>query len=149
MEIKFEKVHTTKDLIISAIVLAAGIGLFFINTGLGVIFAACGILMLLFYKSGYICEGDNTVLEKKALDIAHSCKDSLKAFLEGKDVEPEVKTNINGGIIRLEVFYNATASIAYAQLFDFSNYNYEPATEIVELRGERAEKLINKLKSIA
>ena len=28
---------------------------------------------------------------------------------------------------------------------DFSNYTYEPATEIVELRGPRAEKLICKL----
>ena len=44
---------------------------------------------------------------------------------------------------QLEAF--ADAVIAYAQLFDFSNYTYEPATEIVELRGPRAEKLICKL----
>ena len=149
MQIKFKKVHTKKDLIISAIVLAAGIGLYFINAGLGILLAVCGLLMLLFYKEGYMREGEDVALRKEAVDIAHSCKDSLKGFLEGKDVEPEVKTDINGGIIRLEVFYNATAPIAYAQLFDFSNYTYEPATEIVELRGDRAEKLINKLKSIA
>ena len=149
MQIKFKKVHTKKDLIISAIVLAAGIGLYFINAGLGIFLAVCGLLMLLFYKEGYTREGEDVALRKEAVDIAHSCKDSLKGFLEGKDVEPEVKTNINGGIIRLEVFYNATTPIAYAQLFDFSNYTYEPATEIVELRGDRAEKLINKLKSIA
>ncbi len=149
MQITFKKVHTKKDLIISAIVLAAGIGLCFINLGLGVFIAVCGVLMLLFYKGSYKREGEDIVLQKKAFDVAHSCRDSLKGFLEGKDIEPEVKTNIKGGIIRLEVFYNATAPIAYAQLFDFSNYTYEPATEIVELRGERAEKLINKLKSIA
>jgi hypothetical protein len=33
----------------------------------------------------------------------------------------------------------------HIQLFDFSNYTYEPATEIVELRGQKAEKLIGKL----
>ena len=145
MEIKFKSVHTAKDLIISAIVLAAGIGLYFVNTGLGVVIAICGLLMLLFYKGGHKREGESIVLQKKALDVAHTCRDSLKGFLEGKDVEPEVKTNLNGGIIRLEVYYNATVPVAYVQLFDFSNYTYEPATEIVELRGPKADKLISKL----
>ena len=101
--------------------------------------------MLLVCKSGYKHGGEEIVLRKKAFDVAHSCRESLKGFLDGKDVEPEVNTTINGGIIRLEVYYNAEASVAYAQLFDFSNYNYEPATEIVELRGQRAEILISKL----
>ena len=145
MEIKLKKVHTAKDLIISAVILAAGIGLYFINAGLGVTIAACGLLLLVFYKAGYKREGEDIVLHKAALDISHSCRDSLKGFLEGKDVEPDVKTNMNGGVVRLEVCYNADAAIAYAQLFDFSNYTYEPATEIVELRGPKAEKLISKL----
>ena len=145
MEIKLTKVHTTKDLLISAIVLAAGIGLFFVNAGLGILLVFCGILMLLFFKGGYKREGEDIVLQKKALDVAHTCRDSLKGFLDGKDVEPEVNTSINGGVIRLEVYYNADASLAYAQLFDFSNYTYEPATGIVELRGPKADKLITKL----
>ena len=145
MEIKLKKVHTAKDLIISAIVLAAGIGLYFVNAGLGAVIAACGLLMLLFYKDGYKREGEGIVLQKKALDVAHSCGDSLRGFLEGKDVEPEVNTSLNGGVIRLEAYYNADAAICYVQLFDFSNYTYESATEIVELRGPRAEKLIGKL----
>ena len=145
MEIKLKKVHTVKDLVISAIVLAAGIGLFFVNAGLGITLAFCGLLLLAFYKAGYKREGEDIVLQKKALDIAHSCRESLKGFLDGKDVEPEVKTGTNGGIIRLEAYYNADAAIAYAQLFDFSNYTYEPATGIVDLRGPRAEKLIGKL----
>lgn len=73
------------------------------------------------------------------MDISHSCRESLKGFLDGKDVEPEVKTGTNGGIIRLEVYYRAAASVAYAQLFDFSNYTYQPATGIVELRGPKAD----------
>ena len=145
MEIKLKRVHTAKDLIISAIVVAAGIGLYFVNAGLSGVITVCGLLLLVFYKAGYKREGEDIVLHKAALDISHSCRDSLKGFLEGKDVEPDVKTNMNGGVVRLEVCYNADAAIAYAQLFDFSNYTYEPATEIVELRGPKAEKLISKL----
>ena len=145
METIFKKVHTGKDLLISGSITVAGIGLYFVNAGLGGLIAACGILMLIFYKAGYKREGEGIVLKKKALDIAHTCRDSLKGFLEGKDIEPEVMTSISGGVIRLEAYYNADAAIAYAQLFDFSNYTYEPATGIVELRGPRAEKLIGKL----
>ena len=145
MEIKLKKVHTAKDLAISATILAAGIGLYFVNAGLGGVIGICGLLMLLFYKAGYNRAGEGIVLKKKALDVAHTCRDSLKGFLEGKDVEPVIKTNLNGGVIRLEAYYNADAAIAYVQLFDFSNYTYEPATGIVELRGPKADKLISKL----
>mgnify|MGYP007070216433 CR=1 FL=1 len=135
-----------KDLAISAIMLAAGIGLCFVNAGLGVFIAVCALLMLFFYKTAYRREGENLLLNKAAMDVAHSSRESLKAFLDGKDVEPEVnKASANGGVIRLEVYYNADAPVAYAQLFDFSNYAYEAATGIVELRGEKAGKIISKL----
>ena len=145
MEIELKKVHTLKDLAISAIMLAAGIGLYFVNAGLGFVLGACGLLMLLFYKAAYKRKGENLPLQKKALDVSNSCRESLKGFLDGKDVEPEVVISNAGGILRLEVYYNADASVAYAQLFDFSNYTYEPATELVELRGPRADKLIDAL----
>lgn len=145
MEIKLKKVHTQKDLSISAIIVAAGIGLYFLHSGLGAFIAVCGILLLLFWKSGYKREGENTLLQKKAFDVSHACRESLKDFLEGKDVEPQLDTTNEGGIIRLEAYYNTAESLAYAQLFDFSNYAYEPSTELVELRGCRADKLIEKL----
>ena len=145
MEITFKKVHTAKDLIISTLVIIAGVGLYFVNQGLGGVIGVCGLLLLVFYKAGYKREGEGILLTKKALDVSHSCRDSLKGFLEGKEVEPQIDTTAIGGIIRLEVYYNADAAIAYAQLFDFSNYTYEAATEIVELRGPKAEKLIRKI----
>ena len=145
MEIKFKKVHTVKDLAISAIVRAAGIGLFFLNAGLGIVVAVCGLLLLLFFKQGYKREGEDILLTKDARDIAHACRQSLKEFLDGLSTEPEVKPAENGGVIRLETLYNRDQKVAYARIFDFSNYAYEPATDIVELRGPRAEILIEKL----
>ena len=145
MEIKFKKVHTAKDLVMSILLIVAGIGLYFVNQGLGVVIGACGLLLLLFYKTGYKKVGDDTLLTKKALDVASSCRNSLLDYLNGKDVEPEVQQSGTGGVVRLEVYYNADAEVAYAQLFNFSNYSYEAATDIVELRGPKAGKLICKL----
>ena len=77
MEIKFNKVHTAVDLTISSIVLAAGIGLYFIHSGLGAVIAVCGLLMLIFYKGGYRREGDRTLLKKEGLDISRKCREQL------------------------------------------------------------------------
>ena len=93
-------------------------------------------------RNEYPADIQNIVLQKKAFDIAHHCRDSVKGFLDGKDVEPEFDTSENGGVVRLEIYYNAEKAVAYARLFDFSNYAYVLATDIVELRGPRAEKLI-------
>lgn len=145
MEIQFKKVHTAKDLIISALVLAVGVGLYFVNAGLGVFIGACGILMLLFYKAAFKKVGNDTILTKKAIDVASSCRSSLLDYLNGKDVNPEIQQPGAGGVIRLEVYFNKDAGVAYAQLFNFSNYTYEAATEMIELHSPKADKLISKL----
>lgn len=145
MEIKIKSVHTVKDLIISVVTLSAGIGLFFVNKGLGAVIFACGLLLLLFFKSGYKREGESVVLTKKAFDVARHCRESVKGFLDGEDVDPEIDTKTDGSVVRLEIYYNTDAAVAYAQLFDFSSYAYEAATEIVELRDGRARTLIGKL----
>lgn len=142
MEYNFTKVHTAKDFSISTIILFVGIGLFFVNKGLGICVAVCGLLLFLLYKGGYKMNGQDVVLTKKSEDICKVCKSSLVDFLGGKDVTLSVRKGNEGGSVRLDVYYNKTGSIAYAQLFDFCNYAYEPVTGIVELKGNRADKLI-------
>ena len=145
MDINFKKVHTGKDLAISTIVLLAGAGLFFVNRGLGICIAVCGLLMLLFYKCGYKKDGKGVLLTKESEDICKACRTSVIEFLEGKNTTPTIKQGNDGGSVRLDVFFNKSENVAYAQLYDFCNYTYEPATGIVEIKGDRAEKLISLL----
>lgn len=145
MNTEFKKVHTTKDLTISLAITAVGVALSFVHMGLGITIAACGILCLLIYKGGYKAEGCDELLSKSAFDAAISCRNSAMEFLEGKSNDIQLKEANNGGVIRLEVYYCKKNSIAYAQLFDFSNYVYAPVTEIIRLDGERADKLISNL----
>lgn len=145
MVFHFKKIHTGKDLAISGIVILAGIGLFFLNKGLGGVIGVCGLLMLLCYKAGYKEEGQDLPLVKKVVEVSHSCRESVKDFLEGKDVEPALNKPGAGSIIRLEAYYNQEAHVAYAQLYDFSQYAYQEATEMVKLEGSRADTLISKL----
>ena len=145
MEVNFKKVHTGKDLAISTIVLLAGAGLFFVNKGLGICLAVCGLAMLLIYKGGYKKDGQGVVLQKKSEDLCKCCKQSIVDYLNGKDITPQIKDGSDGGSVRLDVYYNEKEGIAYAQLYNFCNYAYEPETELVELHSPRADKLISQL----
>ena len=145
MEINFRKVHTGKDLVISSIALLAGIGLFFVNKGLGVCVAVCGLGMFILCKGGYKADGKGILLTKTSQDICKSCKTSIVGFLEGKDSAPVLKEGNEGGSVRLDVYFNKAERVAYAQLFDFCNYTYEPATDIVMLTGGKADELISAL----
>ena len=145
METKFKLVHTVKDIVISIVVLAAGIGLYFVQAALGIFLIICGGLMLLFFKSGHKRIGDNTILTKKSMDVASEHRQSILDFLGGKDVEPVISKHGVGGIDLLEVYFNREVGVAYAQLFVFSNYQYQPETEVFELHRPQSDKLISKL----
>ncbi len=144
MEYNFKKTHIGKDLAVSVILIIAGAGCFFLNKGIGIMIAACGLVSLLLYKAGYKVVGKDYLLTKKSEDLCKCCKSSLMDYLNGKDITPEIKRGNEGGSIRLDVYFDKANAIVYAQLFDFSNYEYVPATEVVEIYGERAEKLISK-----
>ena len=145
MEYKFKKVHTRKDLAISTIVFLAAIGLFFINKSLGFCTGTCSILMFIFYKSGYMRDGQDILLTKYSENLCKCFMPSIVDFLNGKDVIPQIQKGFEGGSVRLDVYYNASAGIAYAQLYDIRNFIYEPATDVIELHLPRAEKLIAQL----
>lgn len=145
MENKFKKVHTAKDLIVSFALIIIGVAVIFIDVAPGLLIALCGTLSLIFYKSGHKIAGQDIVFQKKSLDICKKCRASVLDFLNGKDVDPEIKEGSDGGSVRIDVYYNQSESVAFALLYDFVNYAYEPATALVEHRGNRADKLISQL----
>lgn len=146
METNFKSVHTPKDIIISTVVILAGVGSYFLNPALGVTLASCGILMLCFFKKGYKADGKEQVLTKVAMDMSASYLQPLKDFLSGKSIDLNLGEASKGGPVRLEVYFNQAAELAYAQLYTFSNYTYGPAVGTIELRSKQAEKLISMLK---
>ena len=145
MEYNFKKVHIGKDLTISSIVLLTGIALFFVNKGLGIFIAVCGLLMLLLFKKGYRNGECGPTLYKVDKDISKSGSAGLISFLSGSDAQFDLKEGNDGGIIHMEAYYNSKSSIAYVQLFHYVSYISEPMTEMVELNGTKADKLISKL----
>lgn len=145
MEIKLKRVHTISDLAISAALLVAGAGLFFLNIYLGVFVGICAVFMLIFWKSAFKADGRGTILKKKIVEISQQHRITVLEYLSGKDVEPVLDAPAAGNSSLLEVYYNKTQGLAYAQLFDYSNYKYDKATELVEMHSPRADKLLRQL----
>ena len=146
MEIKLKKVHTVKDLVISAVVMAAGVGMYFLLPGWGVLLCLIGILMFVFFKRADKRVGDKTLLKETSLDIDPACREEIISFLGGTADTVALAPAPEGDHLYLEVYYNADAAVAYAKLYDVAENSFDPATGMTELRGARAQALIAKLR---
>ena len=81
-EIKIKKVHTFLVLAIASIVLAAGIGLYFLLPGWGILFCFICVLLFVFYKREDKRVGEATLLKEKTLDIDPKYRSGIIDFLE-------------------------------------------------------------------
>lgn len=145
MEIKIKKVHTLLDLVISAVVLAIGVGVYYVLPGWGILLGLIGILLFAFYKRSYRRVGDRTSLKQKDRDLARESRDAAMAFLQGRSDELQLSPAGDGDHLWLDVYYNAESAVAYAQLFYVAENRFDPATQLVELKGDKARKLIAQL----
>ena len=145
MEISIKKVHTLLDLVVSALVTAAGIGLYFVLPGWGILFCLIGVLLFLFYKRAYKREGVSTLLKEKSLDISRECLNGIIDFLGGATGDLELSAALDEDHLYLETFFNANAQQAYVRLYEVKENSFIPITEMVELKGAKAQTLITKL----
>lgn len=144
MENNFTKVHTSMDFIISGVIIAAGIGLFFISMATGIVVALCGILLLICYKSGYKYGNKDIVLKHKQLEVSKKYQKNVLDFLNGDATDLEMQPGNESGTLLLEVWCNTQASVAYAQLHDYLELRFQPITGIIELPTEKVQKVIEK-----
>lgn len=144
-EIKIKKVHTFLDLAIASIVLAAGIGLYFLLPGWGILFCLIGVLLFVFYKRANKRVGESTLLKEKSLDINPEYRSGIIDFLENNTDVLDFETTSEADHLYLEVYFNAEKPVAYVMLYDVAENRFDAATEMIELRDSMAEKLITKL----
>ncbi len=144
-EIKIKKVHTALDLAVSAVMCAAGVGLYFVLPGWGILFCFIGVLLFGFYKRAIKREGENIALKEKSMDLAVGCREPLMKFLSGGEDLPSFELSEDTDHLYLELYYNSDAPVVYARLYDVGHSKFEPATEMQEIRSDRAAKLISLL----
>lgn len=144
-EIRIKKVHTFLDLAIATVVFAAGVGIYFLLPGWGILFCLIGVLLFVFYKRANKRVGESVLLKEKTLDLALESRNGIISFLDGTTDKLELPAASEGDHLYMEVYFNAEMQVAYAKLYDVAENRFEPATKMKEIRGSRAQTLITKL----
>ena len=143
MTYNFKKVHTTKDLTISISLIIVAVALLFINKGLALCLAGLGLFILIIYKSGYKLDDDQSVYVKKSVDLSRDGKESFLNFLNGKSDSVSVKEGHDGGIFRVDFYYNKNSRHSYLQMYTFSNYEYQKEGELITLDTDKVMKILH------
>ena len=117
----------------------------FVNKAIGIVMIIAGVLLIIFFKSGYRYNNQGALLCKKSKEWSKKCQQSVLDFLNGKSQELKTTSGNDGGTILLEAWYNKTENIAYAQLFVFEDLHFQKATDLVELQSSKAQQLIEEL----
>ena len=119
------RVFSTKDIVILAAVLAAGIACLFVNgdgwKGTGVIILCCLAMMIPFFRHGYRIEGQKGMFLLTEFLSDRECKQEIKGFLEGKLASYDPKPIVPGGAL-VEVYTRKSDGLMLARYYDFDEH---------------------------
>lgn len=147
MKNRFFKVHSVKDIIISASILITGVALVVIPEAesaviggyiLVVIGTILGFLLRSEYKDSQTKE---RFLRKELLFLAEQ-KASILTALEKSPNTINLAKEGEGQALRLEIFYSKKAGIALLQLYEYIPHRYIACSEVYEYGLDKVDKLL-------
>lgn len=137
MEKTFNRVRSTKDIIISVGLTAAGCILVALPTAtsiniLGFFMIFAGILLFLMLRSGYKELESGVQYSKKEYFFSQSEKSKITDCLASKPASISLTEEDKGNAVRLDVFFSQKSGKAYVQLYEYIPYKYEPCSRQFE-----------------
>lgn len=147
MENNFSRVRSAQDIIISSVMAAAGILLAILPTSVpvnifGFTLAFAGIVMFLVLKSSYVYGKTGEKLTKKERFFPASKMESISRALASDPGKVDLSTENSGNGLRLDVYYSRKSGHAYAQLFEYIPYKYQPCSQLFEYQLKDSNALI-------
>ncbi len=137
MEKTFIKVHSVKDIIISALITIFGCVFVALPTGesiniLGFFMIIAGIILFFLMKTGYKDEETGVKYCKTERFFAQSQRMDLISKIESSPASIDLSEEDKGNAVRLDIYHSKTSGKAYMQVFEYIPYKYEPCSKIVE-----------------
>ena len=147
MEKTFVRVHSAKDIVISASLVIFGSVLVALPTSAGVNVAGffmmfAGLLLGLFMKTGYKDTVSGERFQKKEHYFQQAMNSVISSVLENKPEAIDLAEAEKGNAVKLDIYYSKTSGKAYLQLFEYVPYRYEPCSKMYEHQVSRIENLI-------
>lgn len=147
MEKTFNKVRSTKDIVISAGLAAGGCVLVALPTStsiniLGFFMLFAGILLFLMLRSGYKEVETGEKFCKTERYFSQTLRAELAEKIASKPQTVNLSEEDKGNAVRLDVFYSKQTGKAYIQLFEYIPYKYEPCSKQYEYALSEVTNLI-------
>jgi hypothetical protein len=132
----FVKSRSTKDIIISAVLLIGGVTMVALPTPASVniagLFLACtGIVLLAVLKSGWKNTETREKFYSKTLYFPREMEGKLKEAMEGSLKKITSDTSSQSSALKLDILYNKKTGKAFCQLSEYIPYQYHPFTEMI------------------
>ena len=137
MEKTFNKVRSTKDIVISAGLAAAGCVLVALPTStsiniLGFFMLFAGILLFLMLRSGYKEVETGEKFCKTERYFSQTLRAELAEKIASKPQTVNLSEEDKGNALRLDIYYSRKTGKAYIQIFEYIPYKYEPCSKQYE-----------------
>lgn len=147
MEKTFNKVRSTKDIVISAGLAAAGCVLVALPTStsiniLGFFMLFAGILLFLMLRSGYKEVETGEKFCKTERYFSQTLLAELAEKIASKPQTVNLSEEDKGNALRLDIYYSRKTGKAYIQIFEYIPYKYEPCSKQYEYALSEVTNLI-------
>lgn len=147
MEKTFNKVRSTKDIVISAGLAAAGCVLVALPTStsiniLGFFMLFAGILLFLMLRSGYKEVETGEKFYKTERYFSQTLRAELAEKIASKPQTVNLSEEDKGNALRLDIYYSRKTGKAYIQIFEYIPYKYEPCSKQYEYALSEVTNLI-------
>lgn len=147
MEKTFNKVRSTKDIVISAGLAAAGCVLVALPTStsiniLGFFMLFAGILLFLMLRSGYKEVETGEKFCKTERYFSQTLRAELAEKIASKPQTVNLSEEDKGNALRLDIYYSRKTGKAYIQIFEYIPYKYESCSKQYEYALSEVTNLI-------
>ncbi len=132
----FVKTRSTRDIIISSVLLAGGVLMVVLPTPASVniagLFLACtGIVLFAVLKTGWKNTETREKFSSKTLYFPREMESKLKEAMEGSFNNITTDTTSQSSALKLDILYNKRTGKAFCQLSEYIPYQYHPFTEMI------------------
>ena len=147
MEKTFNKVRSTKDIVISAGLAVGGCVLVALPTStsiniLGFFMLFAGILLFLMLRSGYKEVETGEKFCKTERYFSQTLRAELAEKIASKPQTVNLSEEDKGNALRLDIYYSRKTGKAYIQIFEYIPYKYEPCSKQYEYALSEVTNLI-------
>lgn len=146
MNKEFVRVRSTRDILISSVMTVLGIVLIAIPSSVsvnifGTVLAVPGVLMLLFFKTGYKDVNTGLVYKRKIKYYSATAKNDILSSLNGNVSSFDWTETPGGSAVMVDVYEGCKSDKVYVRVSEFVPYNYEPCSDWFEFSKDAASAL--------